>query len=131
MSGRSWWGASLLSSPAVRGRIQVANQIDTALRVLSQILAATKNPKMPAQHVMLLLHALSTKDARPMADFQALTGVEQSSVSRGIALLGTGLSPLEPGYGLLDAFEDPYYRRRKLVKLTPRGEALKASLLGH
>lgn len=65
-----------------------------------------------------------------MQDLIARLAVEQSSVSRNCALLGPGLSPSEPGYGLLETYEDPHYRRRKLVKLTPRGELLRDALLG-
>ena len=56
-----------------------------------------------------------------MADLSDLTGLAQSSVSRNVAKLAQGMSPSEPGYGLIEAFEDPYYRKRKLVRVTPRG----------
>lgn len=96
-------------------------------KVLTTILRYTDNPKIPLQQVSILLTILERGEI-PMADLPKLAGVEQSSVSRNVVILGPGLNPKEPGYGLLDAFEDPFYRRRKLVKLTPRGQALKAEI---
>ena len=63
-----------------------------------------------------------------MAELVKLTGVEQSSVSRNVAKVGTGVRPKEPGMGLIEAFEDPYYRKRKLVRVTPRGKELVRAL---
>lgn len=78
---------------------------------------------IPTQQVMTFLF-VAEKGEAVMGDLAEATGVAQSSVSRNVARLGNGLSPSEPGYGLLEAFEDPYYRKRKLVKLTPRGKEL-------
>jgi hypothetical protein len=38
-------------------------------------------------------------------------------------LLGQG-SPKEPGMGLVEAYEDAYFRRRKIVRITQKGSAL-------
>lgn len=62
-----------------------------------------------------------------MQDLIELVGVSQSSVSRHIDRLARG-RPREPGFGLVEAYEDPDYRKRKLVRLTPRGQALVVEL---
>ena len=59
----------------------------------------------------------------PMFDLIQLLDLSNAAVSRNITLLGRG-APREPGLGLVESFEDEEYRRRKLVKLTPAGEAL-------
>lgn len=58
-----------------------------------------------------------------MFDLIDLVGVSNAAVSRNITLLGKG-SPGDPGMGLVEAFEDEYFRRRKLVRLTTKGKEL-------
>lgn len=101
--------------------------LDTSIAVMTKIAEYTNNPKMPMQQITMLLHVMARKEVS-MSDLMNLMAVEQSSVSRNAAILGQGQNPREPGYGLVKAYEDPFYRRRKLVSLTPRGEALKAEI---
>ena len=59
-------------------------------------------------------------------------GMVQTTVSRNIAYLGKGMDRdgkgALGGYGLIKQETDPLYVKRKLVRLTPRGEQL-ASVL--
>ena len=59
----------------------------------------------------------------PMFDLIKLLGVSNAAVSRNITLLGAG-TPRDPGMGLVEAYEDAYYRRRKLVRVTQKGSIL-------
>jgi DNA-binding MarR family transcriptional regulator len=59
----------------------------------------------------------------PMFDLIQLLDVSNAAVSRNVALLGQG-SPKEPGMGLVEAYEDAYFRRRKIVRITQKGSAL-------
>lgn len=59
----------------------------------------------------------------PMMELQDTLGLSQSSVSRNVTLLSIG-SIAAPGPRLLEAFDDPGYRRRKIVQITPRGRKL-------
>src|SRR4051812_31439570 len=79
--------------------------------------------ELPMQQLLIYLH-VADRGEMPMADLLDLTGVAQSSISRNVALLGPGPNPRERGYGLIEAYEDPFYRKRKLVKLTERGKEL-------
>ena len=54
-------------------------------------------------------------------------GIAQSSVSRNCYKLGDRIKK-GPGIGLLQSFEDPMERRRKLVRLTPRGKRVHSTL---
>ncbi len=101
--------------------------IDVSMKVLELVTEYTKNPKMPLQQVIMLLQVINRGEAT-MDELMKAAGIAQSAVSRNVALLGPGVNPKEPGYRLIEAAEDPYYRRRKLVTLTPLGQALKADL---
>lgn len=81
---------------------------------------------IPAQQILTFVHVAAV-EMIPMADLAELTGVGQSSVSRNAEALGDG-KPRKPGHGLIESYEDPEYRKRKLVKLTPRGKHLKRAL---
>ena len=60
----------------------------------------------------------------PMQQVEKLTGWGQSSVSRHMAKLGQGITIREPGAQLVETFEDPEWRRRKIVRLTSLGRKL-------
>jgi len=101
--------------------------VTVGLEVIQKVMDYTSNPVIPAQQVTILLTVLD-RGEMPMGDLADLIGIAQSSVSRNVALLGRGLTPVSSGHRLLEAYEDPFYRRRKLVKLTPRGELLRNEL---
>jgi DNA-binding MarR family transcriptional regulator len=60
-------------------------------------------------------------DGVPMQEIEKALDMGQATVSRNVAKLGQGLNADEPGARLLEAYEDPFWRRRKLVRLTERG----------
>lgn len=66
----------------------------------------------------------------PMQEIQRVTGLAQSAVSRNVAKLGSGLTAEEVGAGLIEAFEDPAWRRRKIVRLTALGRKVAEQLDG-
>lgn len=96
-----------------------------ALRVLAGEL---ENPELPANSMLTLLQVMLASEI-PMSELEKLTGVSQAAVSRTITRLASGAAPTFDGARVLEAYENPYYRKRKLVKLTPRGETLKAALV--
>lgn len=99
----------------------------TPLTLLSAALDAltegTGNPKMHIQQVRLLVHVAACGEVL-QADLAEIVGIAQSSVSHNVALLGNGVKPDEPGYGLLESEEVPHYRRAKVVRLTEKGKVL-------
>ena len=64
----------------------------------------------------------------PMFDLIKLLDVSNAAVSRNVTLLGQG-SPKDPGLGLVEAYEDVYFRRRKLVRITQKGSILMEKLV--
>lgn len=95
-------------------------QVGAALAVLTE---STGNPRLPIQQALIFLH-VAAHDEVLQAGLDTIAGIAQSSVSRNVALLGKGLSPDKPGYGLLESGEVPHYRRSKAVRLTEKGKAL-------
>ena len=57
-----------------------------------------------------------------MAEIAEELGLSQSTVSRNVAYLGDWNRHKTKGHQLVEAFEDPMERRRKLVRLTAKGK---------
>src|SRR4051794_21772868 len=94
--------------------------LTSATALLEVYSHAAGTTDVPVSQVLTFL-AVASHGEMPMADLEKATGVVQSSCSRNVARIGPGTNPKEPGLGLVETFEDPWYRRRKLVKLTHRG----------
>lgn len=78
---------------------------------------------LPSQTIVCFCH-IAMRNEMPMNDLIDLMDVSNAAVSRNVNMLGIG-TPREPGLGLVDAYEDPEFRRRKLVKLTTKGAKLR------
>lgn len=78
--------------------------------------------EMQTQSVAIFLKIASHHAPIKMADIANSLGLAQSSVSRNVAYLGDWNRHKQDGHKLVEAYEDPSERRRKLVKLTKKGE---------
>ena len=94
---------------------------------LRTITKETGQPDMTAQAIVLLL-TVATQKETTMARLSEETGLTSSSISRYVAKLSRGMTPVDKGYDLLEASDDPWNRRIKIVRLTPRGDALMKKL---
>lgn len=90
---------------------------------LRTITKETGQPDMTAQAIVLLLTVAVQKETS-MSKLADETGLTSSSISRYVAKLSRGMTPVDKGADLLEATDDPWNRRIKIVKLTPRGQAL-------
>ena len=77
---------------------------------------------MPIQQALTLLH-VGLQPGITHAELVKAIGMEQSSVSRNTAALSKWHRLGKPGLDLIEQFEDPRERRRKIVYLTPKGRA--------
>ena len=68
-----------------------------------------------------ILFLVAEKENIPMKDIEPVMNLSQSAVSRHIERLSIDLQ-------LVSAKEDPEYRKRKLVALTPQGRKLVAAV---
>lgn len=92
---------------------------ETFRRLVAAIaLFRTLHEEAQAQTLLTFCAVASRTGPIPMQDVQASTGQTGSSTSRNVALLGP------QGLDLLDAYEDPSNRRRKLLMLTPHGRRI-------
>lgn len=100
------------------------NNIQKLIRVVEKL--RSYDAEMQAQTIQLLLTASQDKSGvgMPMATLADKVGLAQSSCSRNVAALGRVNRRKEPGLNLLVAVEDPLDCRRKLVRLTPKGQRL-------
>jgi DNA-binding MarR family transcriptional regulator len=93
------------------------------------------DPVMPAQ---TMAHFLVIAERAPeeigMKELAGMFGLSQSSTSRNVAYLGkvwkTNSEGAVPGLDLVEAYEDPMERRRKLVRMTPKGKRVAEALAG-
>lgn len=80
-------------------------------------------PEIGIQAVHLLLE-VARKPGITVGELMRKTGLSQSSCSRNLALLSAQHRLGKPGLDLVYTQEDPSERRRKLARLTPKGEEL-------
>jgi DNA-binding MarR family transcriptional regulator len=97
--------------------MKTLQQFAAAISVMREI-----DPEIQAQTLAVFLEVSQHPHGILQRDLEAAAGISQSSVSRNIALLSHTQRQGRPGYDLLVSFEDPAERRRKLVRLTPKGE---------
>lgn len=101
---------------------QQLNEMTILIRGMEALRREFQSQDLQMQTALLFLQVGQHGEVS-MSDLEKQVGISQASVSRGVGVLSTG-RPDEPGRGILEAFEDPYYRRRKIVKLTPRGKSM-------
>ncbi len=79
------------------------------------------DPELPTQHLHLFLHAVLNTGST-IKELETLTGISRAAASRIVDYLSFRQYRDKPGPGLLAAEEDPFERRRKIVRVTPKGE---------
>ena len=84
--------------------------------------------EIPPQTIGTFLY-VATHDGCLMKDLADSLGVAQSTMSRNVAMLDRINRHHEPGLDLVRAIEDPVERRRKIVRLTPKGRQLRDRLI--
>jgi DNA-binding MarR family transcriptional regulator len=100
---------------------------------LSQILRVIErfrelDSEIQTQTVAVFLAVAKHPLPLKMQDIAEELGLAQSSVSRNVAWLGSWSRHKQKGQELLEAYEDPMERRRKLVRLTAKGKRFAKSL---
>lgn len=100
---------------------------------LSQLLTVIErfremDTEMQTQTVAVFLCVAKSPMPVRMSVIADETGLAQSSISRNVALLSQWSRHQVKGQGLLEAYEDPTERRRKLVRLTKKGEKFAKSI---
>jgi DNA-binding MarR family transcriptional regulator len=95
------------------------------LRLALEVLASDeRDARMSAVEMRVFLHS-AIQPGITMKDLAQHVGVAQSEISRTVTLFSMYDGQ---GYGLLRSEEDPHERRRKIVRLTPKGERVASHL---
>lgn len=102
------------------------SRVQNALSTLSELIELLRieiDPEVPIQQVQVLLQvALMGKATQH--EIGERVGLSKASMSRNIAALGPVNRFRQKGHGLLHTYEDPQYRRQKIIELTPAGKTL-------
>lgn len=72
--------------------------------------------------------AVAMQPGITMKELSEKVGISQASCSRNVSALSRTHRLNKPGMDLIVAAEDPMERRRKIVKLTPKGQRLAEAL---
>jgi DNA-binding MarR family transcriptional regulator len=89
----------------------------------------TNYPDVPQHWLRLMVELHMRGGEMQMEDMQKAAGTSPSSITRAAVRLGGGDKDVS-GMGWLEAFEDPLFRRRKIVRITPKGRAAVEKLAG-
>ena len=111
----SFEGGRPAAPPGRNAEIAVAIRLLEAFRRL--------DPDLPIQDALSFL-TIAENEGLSMRDLSERLGIAQSSASRNVAALSEWHSFGKPGHDLVEAREDPRERRRKIITLTRKGEAL-------
>lgn len=102
-----------------------------AVRRLARCIAELRaiHSEVPTQTIHVLLEVAIQPDIT-MGELVKKTRLSQASCSRNVALLSNreAEGDVKAGLGLVESEEDPVERRRKIVRLTPKGQELIALL---
>lgn len=101
--------------------------IEVALKVLETF--KNLDAEMPLQQARCLLLIAKAKDGCSLTELANKAGIGLATASRYVAALGKINRKKEQGLQLIEAFEDPMERRKKIIRLTPKGKAALKRLL--
>lgn len=101
----------------------------TALAVIEEVLKRFRDfdQEMQMQTAQTFI-AVAMQPGITMKELSEKVGISQASCSRNVSALSRVHRLNKPGMDLVVVAEDPMERRRKVVKLTPKGQRLAESL---
>lgn len=93
---------------------------------MSRALAALREgldySDLPTQMVQMLLEVAAAGEISQQ-ELEKRVGISRAAISRFLSILSVG-SPLKPGLKVLTTYEDPEYRKRKMVSITKKGQII-------
>jgi DNA-binding MarR family transcriptional regulator len=114
------------TSPTTPLNTLALNRLLGCLRTLRE---ATGNSELQLQTMTVFLYVASRHPNEvPQGEIETVLSMVQTTVSRNCAYLAKGSAGGLGGYKLIEVFTDIYYRKRKLVKLTKKGEEVARKL---
>ena len=86
--------------------------------------------EMPLQQLHCLLVISQSEEGLSLTELAQKVGITLATASRYVAGLGKQNRHREEGLLLVEAFEDPMERRKKIIRLTPKGRIAVQKLVG-
>jgi DNA-binding MarR family transcriptional regulator len=87
-------------------------------------------PDMPLRQLHCLLVIAQEPEGMSLTDISQKVGIGLATASRHVAALGKQNRHREEGLLLVESFEDPMERRKKIIRLTSKGRAAINKLIG-
>ena len=103
-------------------------KLDEAIRLLIGISAV--DPEMPLGQAKCLLIVAQSEEGMSLTDIAKKAGIGLATASRHIAALGKINRKKEDGLKLIESFEDPMERRKKIIRLTSKGRTTIKRIIG-
>lgn len=97
-------------------------------KVLTGIAAI--DPDMPLQQARCLFIVAQSEEAMSLSDIAKKVGIGMGTASRYISALGKINRHREEGLQLIESFEDPMERRKKIIRLTAKGKTVIRKITG-
>lgn len=97
-------------------------------RVLTGISAI--DPDMPLQQARCLFIVAQSEEGMSLSDIAKKAGIGLATASRYISALGKVNRHREEGLQLIESFEDPMERRKKIIRLTTKGKSVIRKITG-
>lgn len=101
---------------------------DEAIRFLTGILALEQD--MPLQQAKCLFIVSQKEEGMSLSDIAKKAGIGLATASRYISALGKLNRHRQEGLQLIESFEDPMERRKKIIRLTKKGQIAVRKILG-
>lgn len=87
-------------------------------------------PDMPLQQLHCLLVIAQAEEGMSLTDIATKVGIGLATASRYVAALGKQNRHHQEGLLLVESFEDPMERRKKIIRLTSKGRLSINKLVG-
>lgn len=100
-------------------------EIQRLLEMISAI-----QPEMPLQQARCLFIVAESEEGLSLSDIAKKAGIGLATASRYIGALGKVNRRREEGLQLIESFEDPMERRKKIIRLTTKGRAAVRRITG-
>lgn len=99
-----------------------------ALKLLTGIRQV--DPEMPIAQAMCLFVIAQEKEGLSLTELSRKVGIGMATASRYVASLNKMTRYRTEGLKLVESFEDPLERRKKIIRLTPKGQIALRNILG-
>lgn len=98
-------------------------KLESHIKAIAEVRKIDPEMPLPQVHCLLIL-AAAGEDGLSLTELSRRANITLATASRYIGNLGKINRFREEGFNLVEAFEDPMERRKKIIRLTGKGRAL-------